>query len=152
MQRIIISDTSCLILLEKLDEIQLLQKLFGEVTITSEIADEFGNPLPGWIKINNATDNSYQSMLESFVDKGEASAIALAVEQPDCLLILDDLKARMLAKELKINYSGTLGILVEGKLSGHINSMKIVLEKIKKTNYRITPSLEKKILSRSGEI
>ena len=152
MQRIIISDTSCLILLEKLDEIQLLQKLFGEVTITSEIADEFGNPLPGWIKINNATDNSYQSVLESFVDKGEASAIALAVEQPDCLLILDDLKARMLAKELKINYSGTLGILVEGKLSGHINSMKIVLEKIKKTNYRITPSLEKKILSRSGEI
>jgi len=152
MQRIIISDTSCLILLEKLDEIQLLQKLFGEVTITSEIADEFGNPLPGWIKINNATDNNYQSMLESFVDKGEASAIALAVEQPDCLLILDDLKARKLAKELKINYSGTLGILVEGKLSGHINSMKIVLEKIKKTNYRITSSLEKKILSRSGEI
>lgn len=152
MQRIIISDTSCLILLEKLDEIQLLQKLFGEVTITSEIADEFGNPLPGWIKINNATDNNYQSKLESLVDKGEASAIALAVEQPDCLLILDDLKARKLAKELKINYSGTLGILVEGKLSGHINSMKIVLEKIKKTNYRITPSLEKKILSRSGEI
>ena len=152
MQRIIISDTSCLILLEKLDEMQLLQKLFGEVTITSEIADEFGNPLPGWIKINNATDNNYQSMLESFVDKGEASAIALAVEHPECLLILDDLKARKLAKELKINYSGTLGILVEGKLSGHINSMKIVLEKIKKTNYRITPSLEKKILSRSGEI
>ena len=44
MQRIIISDTSCLILLEKLDEIQLLQKLFGEVTIISEIADEFGTP------------------------------------------------------------------------------------------------------------
>lgn len=152
MQRIIISDTSCLILLEKLDEIQLLQKLFCEVTIISEIADKFGNPLPGWIKINNATDNNYQSKLESLVDKGEASAIALAVEQPDCLLILDDLKARKLAKELKINYSGTLGILVEGKLSGHINSMKIVLEKIKKTNYRITPSLEKKILSRSGEI
>lgn len=152
MQRIIISDTSCLILLEKLDEIQLLQKLFCEVTIISEIADKFGNPLPGWIKINNATDNNYQSKLESLVDKGEASAIALAVEQPDCLLILDDLKARKLAKELKINYSGTLGILVEGKLSGHINSMKIVLEKIKKTNYRVTPSLEKKILSRSGEI
>lgn len=30
--------------------------------------------------------------------------------------------------------------------------MKKVLEKIKKTNYRISPSLEKKILNKSGEM
>ena len=90
--------------------------------------------------------------MESSVDKGEASALALAIEQSDCLLILDDLKARKLAKELKLNYTGTLGILVEAKLRGHINSMKKVLEKIKKTNYRISPSLEKKILNKSGEM
>jgi len=152
MQRSIISDTSCLILLEKIEEIKLLHLLFGEVIITSDIADEFDKSLPAWIKINNPIDRNYQNILESLVGKGEASAIALAVEQPDCLLILDDLKARNLAGELKINFSGTLGILVEGKLSGHINSMKIVLEKIKKTNFRITPALEKKILIRSEEL
>lgn len=152
MQRIIISDTSCLILLEKIGETKLLQILFGEVVVTSVIADEFGKPLPDWIKLRNAKDKNYQIILESSVDKGEASAIALAIEQPNCLLILDDLKARKLAKELKLNYTGTLGVLVEAKLSGHINSMKKVLEKIKKTNYRISPSLEKKILNKSGEL
>ncbi len=152
MQKIIISDTSCLILLEKIEEIKLLQKLFGEIVVTSVIENEFGNPLPEWIKVSNANDKNYQNILESSVDKGEASALALAIEQSDCLLILDDLKARKLAKELKLNYTGTLGILVEAKLSGHINSMKKVLEKIKKTNYRISPSLEKKILNKSGEM
>ena len=150
MRRSIISDTSCLILPEKIDEIKLLKKLFGEVIITSVITAEFGRELPEWIKIENASDKDYQNVLESSIDKGEASAIALGVEKSGCLLILDDLKARKLAKELKLNYTGTLGILVEAKLSGHINSMKKVLEKIKKTNYR-TPSLEKKILNRSGE-
>ena len=103
MQKIIISDTSCFILLEKIEEITLLQKLFGEIVVTSVIENEFGKPLPEWIKVSNAKDKNYQNILESSVDKGEASALALAIEQSDCLLILDDLKVRKLAKELKLN-------------------------------------------------
>ena len=34
MQNVIISDSSCLILLDKLGELDLLQKLYGEVFIT----------------------------------------------------------------------------------------------------------------------
>lgn len=51
MHKAIISDTSCLILLEKIGELELLRKLFGVVITTEEVASEFGLPLPSWIEI-----------------------------------------------------------------------------------------------------
>jgi len=151
MQKIIISDTSCLILLHKIGELNLLYVLFGEVIITSVIASEFGQPLPTWIKVADAGNKKYQTLLSATIDKGEASAIALAVEQTDCLLILDDNKARKLATELGLKYTGTLGVIADAKLSGLIPSVKPILEKIRKTNFRITSDLEKKLLDRTGE-
>jgi len=53
MQRVIISDTSCLILLDKIGELNLLNKLHGQVTVTQEIANEFRKELPGWFKIED---------------------------------------------------------------------------------------------------
>ena len=86
MQPAIISDTSCLILLTKLGRLELLQLLFGNVIITQIIADEWSTNLPDWIKIENPTSVTNQLMLEKTLDKGEASAIALALEKQDCLL------------------------------------------------------------------
>ena len=48
---IIISDTSCLILLSKIDELSLLQKVADNVVITSMIQLEFGKKLPSSIRI-----------------------------------------------------------------------------------------------------
>jgi predicted nucleic acid-binding protein len=42
MQKIIIADASCLILFEKIKELELLHLLFGIITITPEVATEFG--------------------------------------------------------------------------------------------------------------
>ena len=89
MQKTILSDTSCLILLEKIGELNLLHEVFGEILITQEVADEYDLTIPEWISIQNPTDKNYQKTLEASVDKGEASAIALAVELVDCLLIID---------------------------------------------------------------
>jgi hypothetical protein len=85
MQKIIVSDTSCLILLDKLGRLDLLKTLFGNVTITQIIADEFGNSLPEFIIIENPKDKNYQKILEGYLDPGESSAIALALEKDDCL-------------------------------------------------------------------
>jgi len=93
----------------------------------------------------------YQVILEASLDKGEASAIALAVEEKDCLLIIDDSKGRKYAEKLRINITGTLGILINAKLSGHIASVKPLLEKIKKTDFRITSDLESIILKKAKE-
>jgi len=46
---VIIADTSCLILLDKIEELELLQKLYGTVFITPVISNEFGKSLPNWI-------------------------------------------------------------------------------------------------------
>ncbi|HSW53924.1 MAG TPA: DUF3368 domain-containing protein [Ignavibacteriaceae bacterium] len=151
MQKTIIADSSCLVLLEKIEELELLRKLFGTVIITSLIAEEFGNPLPEWISINNPENKNYQKILELTVDSGEASAIALAVEHSDCLLILDDQKARRLAAELNLKYTGTIALLVEAKSKGYITSVRPIINKIRKTNFHLTPELEKKILKSAGE-
>lgn len=50
----------------------------------------------------------YQEFLEIQIDKGEASAIALAEDFTEVLLLLGDLKARKIATQLKMKYTGTL--------------------------------------------
>jgi predicted nucleic acid-binding protein len=151
MQKVIIADTSCLILLDKIGELSLLQKLFGAIVITQEIADEFSKELPNWFRIENATNKTYQKILEASLDIGEASAIAFAIEQSDCLLIMDDYKGRRYAEQLGIKITGTLGVLIAAKLTGHIKAVKPILEEIKKTDFRLTLELEKKTLDKSGE-
>ena len=113
MQNTIISDTTCLIVLDNIGELDILQKLFGEIITTAEVQNEYGKELPPWIMVKNAQDKNYQSFMEAIIDKGEASAIALALEYKDCLLIMDDLKGRKLAHQLGLKITGTLGIIVE---------------------------------------
>ena len=151
MHKAIISDTSCLILLDKIGELNLLHKLFGTIITTSEVAFEFGLPLPDWFEIQQPKDKNYQTIIEASVDKGEASAIALAVELDDCLLIIDDLKGRKFAQQLGLTIIGTIGILVDAKLAGIIPSVKPLLTKIKTTNFRISDQLEMLILKKAGE-
>ncbi len=151
MHRTIISDTSCLILLDKIGELSILNKLFGIITTTSKVAEEFGQPLPPWFDIKEANDKKYQAIIESLVDKGEASAIALAIEFEDCLLIIDDLKGRKFAHQLGLRIIGTMGVIVDAKLTGIIPSVRPILSKIKSTNFRISEQLEMLILERAGE-
>jgi predicted nucleic acid-binding protein len=127
MQRIIISDTSCLILLERIGQLLLLQKLFGTIVTTPEVLAEFGAPLPTWFEIKEASDTNYQAIIAATLDKGEASAIALAIEQDDALLIIDESKGRKLAQQLGLKITGTAGIVVEAKLAGLIPSVKPML-------------------------
>lgn len=70
MPKTIISDTSCLILLDKIGELEILNKLFGTITTTAEIALEFGQPLPSWFEIKAPSDINYQSIIATSVDKG----------------------------------------------------------------------------------
>lgn len=145
MQKIIVSDTSCLILLDKIGELNLLNKLFGRIITTIEVANEFGKPLPAWIIIQQATNKDFQALMESKIDKGEASAIALAVELPGCVLIIDEIKGRRIAETLGLNITGTIGILIQAKNAGLDISLKSILEKIKETNFWISENLKQLI-------
>ncbi len=75
----------------------------------------------------------------------------MALELTDCLLIIDDLKGRNLAEQLGVKITGTFGVIVEAKLSGHIKSVKPLLKKIKQTNFRLSKELEERILLKAQE-
>jgi predicted nucleic acid-binding protein len=138
MPGIIVSDASCLILLDKIGRIGLLQSLFKKITITDIIAKEFGKELPDFFTIENPKEKNYQRILVSFLDPGEASAFALAIENSDSLIIIDDLKARREAKQLKLNYTGTIGVLIVAIEKGYIVNVPELINDIRKTNFRIS--------------
>ncbi len=56
-----------------------------------------------------------QRLLELQIDKGESSSIALALETPHSILILDDFKARKVAMLLELQFTGTIGVIVKAK-------------------------------------
>lgn len=147
----IISDTSCLILLEKLDRLELLRSVFGKVIITKVIANAFEKAILDFIQIENPKDENYQRILESFLDPGEASAIALALEKENPLLIIDDYKARREAKHLRLKYTGTIGILLIAKEIGVIDSVAEIMDEILQTDFRVSESLLKEIKLKNGE-
>lgn len=109
MHKCIISDTTCLILFDKIDALNLLFLTYGEITLTPEVSQEYGKSLPEWIKIVSVKNKEKQREFEKLVDAGEASAIALALELPDSILIIDDKKGRNLAQKLHMNLPALLG-------------------------------------------
>jgi predicted nucleic acid-binding protein len=151
MHRVVISDTSTLILLHKINEFDLLEKVYGKLITTPEIAAEFGEQLPDWITIQSVKDKKYQKLLETQVDIGEASALALATEFDDVLLLLDDLKARKLAAKLMFKTTGTLGIIHKAKQLSIIPKVKPLIEKLLLTNFRISNNVVDEILKLNDE-
>lgn len=145
-REIIIADASCLIVLQNIKELRVLQKLFGEVFITAEVAEEFGINLPEWIKIRKVQNKIQQNALNLILDEGEAGSIALCLETDDSLLIIDEKKGRRIAQELKVKIIGTLGVILRAREKGLINSITDLMEKLEKAEFRISPNLKAKIL------
>src|SRR5215210_1812287 len=148
----IIADTSCFILLYKLNYLDILYKLFGKVTTTPEVFLELNKTLPEWIITERVKNIHQQQLLEKEVDKGEASVISLAIEKENSLLILDDLKARKLAAKLSIQYTGTLGVFLKAKERGIILALKPILLNIQKTNFRFSDKVFEELLEIAGEL
>ncbi len=151
MPKIVISDTSTLILFQKIGEFNLLQKVYSELITTPEIAEEFGEKLPDWIKVQTVSDKKYQDFLETQVDRGEASAIAIATEYDDVLLLLDDLKARKLATRLKFKITGTLGVIHKAKQMSVIDKVKPLIDKLLLTDFRVADNVIEEILKLNNE-
>ncbi len=152
MQEIIVSDTSCLILLDKINKLNILKLIYKEVFVTNVVAEEYKKPLPKFIKIKNPSDIDFQQKLEITLDKGEASSIVLAMENNNHLLIIDELKGRKKALDLKLNITGTIGVFIIAKEKGFIQSVSNILFEIEKTNFRISKNFIKEIKKQCNEL
>lgn len=144
----IIADASCLIVLQNIQELSLLQKLFDEVFITEEVKKEYGIDLPKWIKVKEVQNKIQQNALNLILDVGEASSIALSLETGNSLLIIDEKKGRRIAQELGLKIIGTLGIILRARERGLVDSIENLLEKLENADFRISQSLKAKILSK----
>lgn len=147
----IIADTSCLIIYDKIDRLGILQEMFPDLMVTTEVANEFGE-LPGWITIQEVIEQEAYKKLAEELGKGEASSIALALEFEECLLIIDERKGRKIAEDLGIDTIGSLGILIKAKEKGVINEVREILELIDRTDFRISQSIREVVLKQSGEL
>lgn len=148
MSRIVISDTSCLIILSKINLLDVLPALFGEIWITEEISREFGEPLPPWVIVKKADAVQITKILALNVDEGEASAMALYLEQTeDALLVIDERKGRLIARDLGIKIIGTLGLISKAKQSGLIADMQNIIDLLEQTDFRLSPILKQQLLN-----
>jgi len=148
--KIVIADTSCLVLLEKINALAILHELYATVLITPEIAKEYGTPLPDWVTVQSS-DQSLKKRFEQFVDQGEASAIALASEISCDYLIIDDLAGRKLAEKLRLPIKGTVGVLLSAKQNGIILLFRPYLDLIQQTNFRLSGQLVEQFIKDAGE-
>lgn len=150
MPNVIVSDTSCLILFYKIGELELLKKLFGKIHITDTVSKEFNKPVPSWIEVIQLKTDIYKG-LSGYLDPGEATTIALALEHDDSLVIIDEIKGRKAAKEMGISVTGSLGVLVAAKRKGYLDAVKPIIDKIQKTNFRVSNELIERILQEAKE-
>jgi len=139
-QNLIITDSGCLIALERIDRLDILSTLFSEVWIPPAVSQEFGRSL-SWLKVVIPQDQGMIAALKLSVDDGEAEAIALGYEY-QYRLIVDDLKARKVAKRLGLRITGTVGILITAKKKGIIISVKDVIESLEFVGFYMSDALK----------
>ncbi|MFB2893222.1 DUF3368 domain-containing protein [Aerosakkonemataceae cyanobacterium BLCC-F50] len=126
----VIVNTSPLLYLHQVGQLQLLQQLYDKITVPPavtqelEVGKEQGVNVPeinsmAWIEIRPVTS---AVLVPAVIDlgQGEAEVLAVGLEIPDSLLVFDDRLARRIADLYKLKYTGTLGILVKAKQVGYI--------------------------------
>ena len=102
MPEVIVCNSSCLIALESIRRLDILNRLYDKVYITEFVAYEFRSELPHWLKVETVINRQAVQMLLLDIGGGEAEAIVLALEKGESTLILDDKKARRIAANLEI--------------------------------------------------
>lgn len=105
-----IADRGPLISLARINQHELLPRLFSKILVPPEVWNEVtvkGQERPGAHEISRATwitiqapDPHLAKQLSILVDAGEAEAIALAQTVPNCIILLDDSRARRIAARL----------------------------------------------------
>lgn len=141
----VIADTSCLIVLNRTNLIHILRDLYGNIIVTDEVASEYGNALPQWVRVENVKNRNALKLISTFLDLGEASSCALALETDNSIIIIDDLKGRKIAVRLGLKITGTLGVVLRAKERKMIGSLKNVVEQLRNEGFHISEDLEHEI-------
>lgn len=146
---IVLCNAGPLITLGKLNRLELLAELYGEVQIPRAVHKEavtqgLGLGMPdartirlfwqakGWpiVEVSAAVVATYKPPV--ILDPGEMEVLALAQTLPNVLVLLDDETARAEARRLELRVRGTLGVLAQAYHAGilSLSEVELLLQEI----------------------
>ena len=158
----IVCDTSPLLILAKVGRLWLLTTLYGAVEIPTAVLDEVNvrerpdaEAIRQWrhtqdVPVREPLDASLDSFSAELGD-GERVALALAMERDADLVVLDDQEGRRVAKRRGLNVTGTIGVLVEARADGYIDSLRQELDRVVEAGFWISESFYERPLQEFGE-
>lgn len=147
---IVVADSSPLIILAKLNCFGLLNKLYSRLYVSAGVYGEVvvaGAGLPGakelatadWIEVRHLRDQGVllAAQTKYVLGTGELSTILLGKEIKADAAILDDFKARELAKKEGIQVRGTVGVLETLYRKGHVADLHAAFQQLLAENVYI---------------
>lgn len=158
----IVCNSGPLIALGLLGRLDLLKSLFDVVLVPEAVRKEIelgGAKLSGledfrradWIRVVPLQEK-HDELLESLLDVGEAAVIRLAREQKAVLVLIDERKARKVARDIcGLQPIGTARILVEAKRKNLLPEVAPQFQKLRQEGYWIHASIVEAALREAGE-
>ena len=163
---IVVSDTTPLISLMKIDHLDLIHQLFGEVQIPNAVFMELvsNSRFPNesrqireysFIKKVDVTDIQSVNLLRrsTGLDAGESEAIVLSDSIKSSLLLMDEVKGRQVARQMGIPLIGTIGILLAAYKENLLTKEEILkcIETLKVAGRHISNKLYTQLLEKLTE-
>jgi predicted nucleic acid-binding protein len=160
----VVSDSSPLVALARIDKLDLVRLLYENVLIPDAVWQEIvirGAGQPGsnevktapWIRVRSVKNKKLVRALRQELDAGESEAIVLSLEtEPEALLLMDERLGREVARHMGLRYTGIIGVLIEAKNKNLITNVKPFLDSLKNTaGFHINETLYSRILKDLGE-
>lgn len=156
-----ISNTSPLFYLHQAGTLDWLPRLFSQVWIPSAVVQELaagkrqGCDVPNlnacpWAPVRDP-QRLPSEWLALDLGPGDLSALALALEHPQRVVLLDDSLARRIAQSAGLNTWGTLRVLLEGKQYGLVPQIAPLVDKLENSGMWISAEIRRRILALAGE-
>jgi predicted nucleic acid-binding protein len=157
VKRVVVADTSPILYLHLIGEIELLPTLFSEIHLPAAVYIELCHPQappavctwalakPDWLLIASAP--GLIDPETSSLDDGERAAIALAEFLSADLVLMDERKGVRISLRKGFAVTGTLGILDLAARHGLIDLAES-FDRLKATNFRYRPEMLEEMLTR----
>ncbi len=156
---IIYSNTTPLIALASIGQLEILPKIFGKVHVAEAVIEEFAEGgriiAPDLMKLDwvvpVANDDKAELTVLFEFDRGEKQTIYLAMKNKADSVIIEERIGRRIAQYLKLNVVGTLGVLAKAKTLGLIASFKVAAVELQRQGIYYNSRLIDRISQQLGE-